>query len=207
PLVGRRSDDTGRIRLLCAHADLNSPVSRYCPLSVKDLTDFGLDYAALGHVHVTTGIDRSGDTYYGYSGCPEGRSFDEPGVGGAYFVTIQSEEGKRDIKVNRVSFSRRRYETERIDLSGVSLLEEAAARLSARINQKKYGKNTLLRAIFEGVVSPDFGGLERLSEQFDDNLFMLEVIDRTLPIFDGARLSGDMTVRGEIYRYLLPLME
>lgn len=205
PLMGKRSDDTGRLKLLCAHCDITSPISKYCPLTVKDLTDFGFDYAALGHVHTASGIERSGNTYYGYSGCPEGRSFDEPGMGGAYFVTVSRGDGEPDINVNRVKFSRRRYETERIDITGAADLVEARAKLSARISEKKYGSETILRAIFEGSVAPSLSGIESLAAQFE-NLFMLEVIDKTLPVFDGGKLAQDMTVRGELYRYLLPVL-
>ena len=35
-------------------------------------------------------------------------------------------------------------------------------------------------------------------------LYELELLDRTTPTFDAAYLEKDMTVRGELYRSLLP---
>ena len=44
-----------------------------------------MDYIALGHIHKFSGIKRIGNTYYAYSGCPEGRGFDEEGDKGIIF--------------------------------------------------------------------------------------------------------------------------
>ncbi len=208
PLANKRADDTGRLKLLCAHCDITSPISKYGPVTVKDIAEFGLDYAALGQVHRTDGIEKIGETYYGYSGCPEGRSFDEPGIGGAYFLTVKrdSEADNADFDINRVKFSRRRYETEQIDITGTADLNEVEKKLVKRISERKYGADTILRVQFTGTVSPDLSRIESLKNDLH-GLFMLEVEDKTLPLFDDVHLSEDMTVRGELYRYLLPILK
>ena len=77
------------IRLLCAHGDLQDPLSKYGPITVNDIVKFNINYAALGHVHkapdgvaLPTGIAQ-------YCGIPEGRSFDETGECGVWLVTVE----------------------------------------------------------------------------------------------------------------------
>ena len=80
PFAGKRPRNPQRINLLCAHGDLGEPTSPYCPIALDDVQKSGFDYIALGHIHNTTGIERAGNTYYGYSGCLEGRDFGETGT-------------------------------------------------------------------------------------------------------------------------------
>ncbi len=56
-----------------------APGSDYGPISQQDLAASGLAYAALGHIHQYSGLQRAGRTVWAYPGCPEGRGVDETG--------------------------------------------------------------------------------------------------------------------------------
>ena len=45
-----------------------------------------MDYIALGHRHSFSGINIAGRTHFAYSGCPQGRGFDELDEKGKYNV-------------------------------------------------------------------------------------------------------------------------
>ncbi len=61
----RKTEDNGRIKLLCAHAHLGVPTSVYAPVSAEMLADCGFSYAALGHVHKAPPIAEQGRCVYG----------------------------------------------------------------------------------------------------------------------------------------------
>ncbi len=203
PIAGHRIAEPDRLNLLCIHGDLGAPLSPYAPLTKEDILHFGADYTALAHKHIPFGSAPSERPAYAYSGPLVGRSFDEPGIGGAVLVTARRGERGYDIKWERVPFADRRYESVTVDLSGVDSEKEVARRIKAAVEENGFGGDTALRVTFTGAVPPDFappmmadGGVLGLS--------YLELIDRTSPTFDARALEHDMTVRGELYRSLLP---
>lgn len=199
PLADFAPEENGRTRLLCAHCDLTSPISKYCPVKEGDLVRAGFDYAALGHIHKRGTLQRRGNTLYGYCGAPEGRSFDECGELGAFLVDIGY---NGETEYSFASFSRRRYECDTCDLTGVRTHAEAEGRIAELIKQKHYGGDTLLRLELTGAVSP---GLPLGSfPELEAKLFSLELRDSTSPTFDGELLMRDITLRGALYRTLLP---
>ena len=113
-LRGLRAEKTpGLLDLLCLHADVGVPNSRYCPVSESELAGSGMDYAALGHVHKFSGLQRAGDCFWAYPGCPEGRGFDESGEKGAVIADV--EPGRVNLRF--VPLGTRRYEVLEMDAS------------------------------------------------------------------------------------------
>lgn len=83
PLHGFSAPRDGRLHLMVLHADVDARQgSRYGSLSTADIAASALDYLALGHIHTCTGVQTAGRVPWAYSGCPEGRGFDETGVKG-----------------------------------------------------------------------------------------------------------------------------
>ena len=88
PMIGVTPDRSDRINILCAHGDTSSPISKYCPITERDILDSGFDYIALAHIHNSAGVMREGDTTYAYCGCLEGRDYSESGHKGAITGTV-----------------------------------------------------------------------------------------------------------------------
>nr|MBQ5810874.1 metallophosphoesterase [Clostridia bacterium] len=205
PLAGKCADENGRLHLVCGHCDMASPISQYCPITKEDVVHFGAHYNAFGHIHKVPELCFENGVYWSYSGFVEGRSFDECGIGGIYFIEAKTS-GDFALDIKRKNIGRRRYEWEKIDVSGATDISDVAARIDERIKEKKYGEETLLRVTLYGAVSPGLENISRL-EGAVRGIFMLEIIDETSPTFDGEALERDMTMRGELYRELLPLFE
>ena len=93
PLTAPLMLDRRKINILAAHCDLYGK-SDCCPLTPADLARSGFDYAALGHIHKGGDVKLAGGTYYAYSGCPEGRSFDECGIKGVILCEMNKDSGK-----------------------------------------------------------------------------------------------------------------
>ncbi|MBR2389013.1 MAG: DNA repair exonuclease [Clostridia bacterium] len=190
------------IRLLCAHAELGAPLSKYAPVTVSDIERFGFSYAALGHVHNPPEI-KSGGTPISYCGFLFGRSFDELGEGGAYLVTLDGDK----TKSKRVVFSEQSFIREELDVSGAADESELSQKISDFIIEKGYGENISLRLTLVGTVDITLTVNEKALEKNRGELALLEIKDRTLPVPDSDYLMRDTSIKGEIYRTLLPKLE
>ena len=185
-------------RILCAHADVFSPISNYAPVTVPEIEGYSFSYAALGHVHNPPQI-KSDKTLINYSGFLFGRSFDEIGEGGAYLVTV--DENKTDAE--RIVFSNHKFIKDMLDVSGARDNAEIQGRIAAFISEQGYGKDTSLSLSLVGTLPLELVVNKKLLE-VNDTVSSLKIKDVTTPLPDGASLISDPTLRGEIYRTLLP---
>ena len=110
PLEGFRAERDGRVQLMAVHGEVDGR-GEYGPISREDIACSGLDYLALGHIHQTSGLQREGDTFWAYPGCPEGRGFDELGDKGVLYV--EAEPGS--CRAEFVPLCRRRYQILSVD--------------------------------------------------------------------------------------------
>ena len=205
-LSGQHVEDPAALNLLCAHAEVGVPISKYAPVPLSDIAAFGADYAAFAHRHIPTEmLDAGGGAKYAYCGCIEGRSFDEPGRGGAYLIvaTPNEEDDGYTLRAERLELAARRYEVAQLDLTGVFENTETAKRLKTLVKKNNYGSDTFLRVVFTGATPPDFSVPQSADGEML-GLYDLEIVDRTSPTFDAEALEKDLSVRGELYRYLLP---
>lgn len=113
PLTGFRAREEG-VSFGCFHGDLSSPHSRYGPITQGEVAGSGLTYLALGHSHAASGLQRAGQTYYAWPGCPEGRGFDEMGDKGVYIGHL---EGDR-LTLDFLPLALRRYLSPALDITG-----------------------------------------------------------------------------------------
>lgn len=203
PLAGADVPKKGDwLHLLCAHADLNAPLSRYAPLSPGDVARLGVDYAALGHVHCPSAEQACDKPCIRYCGIPQGRSFDEPGEGSVLLVTLTPGE---QPSVERRTVSHERYRAEELDISHCASEEDvrrAAAEITAACSAIA---GTHLRLTLTGFAEPEWSsGYAALAESLRGNLASLTVRDETLPAVSDRVLRQDISLRGAFYRALAP---
>ena len=203
PLAGFALPEFDGVRILCAHGELGVSNSKFAPLSEANIAALGIRYAALGHVHMPSIVTRDGATI-AYCGVSEGRGFDELGVGGAYSVTI---EGER-VDVERVPFGEYVYTIEELDVSGLTSERELADRIAEIVAHVENPERAALRILLTGEA--DASVTERADELAKAQrgaLYHIEIKDKTYPRMDTSALAQDSTLRGEIYRTLLPQLE
>ena len=207
PLEGFEPEDSGRINILCAHGDLGKSGSVYCPINPETLGRSGIDYAALGHIHEFSGVKKYGGTWAAYSGCLESRGFDETGPKGAVIGAAEKEDGETKLGAKFIRFSKRVYETETIDVTGAADNAEITDRIGEMIAEKHYGEDTALRLVLTGNVPSGVSVSKSLIQARFPRLFMIETIDRTMPLLDAAALGRDPTIRGAFYASLKSMLE
>ncbi len=207
PIKDRHVDDSSRINILCAYTDLNGALdSDACPISSQDLKKFGADFYALGSRHEAGKFMSIGTSKYAYCGALECTGFDEPGLGGANLISIEYQNGELSIDNKSISFGHVRFKTETLDITGVNTGNEIINRISRMISDKKYDHETALRVNLVGSVAPDFV-IPKNIESDAFGLYFFQLRDKTLPLYGTEKLRRDMSVRGEIYRKLLPEMK
>ena len=207
PLYDSTVGDPSRINIVCGYADLNGPVgSTLCPISTSDIKKFGADYYALGSKHEGGDFVNLGDSMYGYSGALESMGFEDPGLGGAKLVTVKYNNGELSIDAKNMTFGQVVFKSESIDVTGVDSNNEIINRVSKMVSNKKYGAETALRLELTGYLDPRFIVPKTLGgDAF--GLYSFELIDKTLPLYGTKNFHRDMTVKGELFRQLLPMLE
>lgn len=206
PLAAPVLLDRRRINILAAHCDLTGK-SAACPISPADLARSGFDYAALGHIHKGGAIERVGDTYYAYSGCPEGRSFDECGIKGVILADMTKAGGRLAASFTTQRICRRHYERLTVNVTGASSNAEVLDKVKASLQAVGYGADVLLRLKLEGRILPSFTVATDLLTAQTLGVFYLEVTDDTVPLLNMEALKNDISIRGAFFRELLPQLE
>lgn len=206
PLENQIFLDRSRINILAAHADVGGR-SRHCPLSVSDIARSGFDYVALGHIHKGGEVRTAGKTYYAYSGCLEGRSFDECGEKGVIIAELSKPAGCLTASFENRRVSRRRYEKLTVDITGVTSQEAVSALVSEVVKKEGFGSEVLLRVRLTGRISPETVIYPKKLKAESVGVFYLEVEDASVPLLGYDELKNDISIRGAFFRELLPLLE
>ena len=207
PLYDRRVGDSSMINIVCGYADLDGSVdSTICPVSSEDLKKFGADYYAFGSRHEGGDLVNLGSAMYSYSGALESTGFDEPGIGGAKLLTVKYKDGEMTMDAKNLSFGSIVFKRESIDITGVDTGSEVMSRVSSLINEKKYGPETALHIEFTGNIDPRFILSKNLGSEAL-GLYSFEMKDKTMPLYNTQSFKRDMSIKGELYRQLLPMME
>lgn len=206
PLYDRQVDDSTRVNLVCAYADLDGDVnSDGCPIGLSDLKKFGADYYALGSRHEASEFSSVGASKYAYAGALECTGFEEPGLGGANLISVTYSDGELTIENKKMEFGHVRFETEELDITGVDSGNEVINRITNLISEKKYDNETALRVELVGYIAPDFTVPTNM-ENDAFGLYYFNLIDKTLPLYGTEHFKKDMTMKGEVFRSFYPAL-
>ncbi len=164
-------------------------------ISLVHLENKYIDYLALGHIHSykKDKIDRRG--YWAYSGCLEGRGFDETGEKG--FVLLEVKDKK--IKTEFIPFAKRYIHEVEVDITGANNYGEIMTIIKNK-TQAIEGKH-ILRILLVGEIEEEVDiNPEAYREALQNNFFYLRVTDRTEIKIDYTRYEKDISLKGEFIR-------
>lgn len=213
--------DPGCINILMLHGQLTEG---YLPqgaesIPLSSLRGKGIDYLALGHLHTfrEISIDERGTAVY--SGCLEGRGFDECGEKG--FVLLEVAEKTGVLTHQFIPFAERTLYSVSCDVTGLhstlQISEAIRARLSALAKEEDSGCRKRRRApaaeefpdLSEDLVRIRLtGGLEEdcalnlslLQSEWEPDFFYLEILDQTSPVVHSEDYLYDASLKGEFVR-------
>lgn len=195
--------DDNKINIMVLHGDVTSSCSEYNPITLDNIGKSKMDYIALGHKHDFSGILREGDTFYAYSGNPEGRGFDECGEKGIILGTVY----KNYVDLKFESISKRKYVICNIDISGCRDYEEVKNVILESSDNVSREKN-LFKIILCGEVPEDFIiNKELLKEKIKDEFFYVKLEDNTTISIDYEEIAGEFSLRGLYAKKILKAIE
>lgn len=166
-------------------------------INLLKLKNNNIDYLALGHIHTAAEktIDERGIARY--SGCLEGRGFDDCGEKGFYLLDIDG--GKMRSEFIKAA-SRTIYEYV-IDVGGATTATQVYEKVKTAITAEP---KDMVRVELVGERDFDEENLaDDISEYIADKYFFVSVKDRTLRKFRIEDYYGDKSLKGEFIREVL----
>lgn len=186
-------DDPIKVNLLLTHGDLNVS-SAYNPFTTAQIASSGVDYVALGHVHMSDGVKKSGNSFYAYCGVPQGRGFDELGEKGVLIGEIHK--GHVDLTFFKTSLYE--YLEIEIDLTGLSDYAQIAALIQEKTDEKNAYK-IHLTGVFAGGFVINTAHIQTMLAQYP----ALKLLDETGEELDLDAIKQEYTLKGLFVKNLL----
>lgn len=185
PLAGFQAPRDGKLHIMVLHGDVDG-AGAYGPIAREDIAASGLDYLALGHVHQYSGLQKEGDTFWAYPGCPEGRGFDELGEKGALYLEVEPGAARGQF----VPLCRRRYRVLSVDLTGQ---EDVLSALRSALPGDTREDVCRILLTGERAGGLDLPGLER---ELGPDFYGLTIRDKTRPARAVWERMGEDTLTG-----------
>lgn len=194
----RFAQDTFNILLL--HGDVSTEQSReYIPLNL--LQNKGVDYLALGHIHIPDVQAKPLDTRgrYRYCGCLEGRGFDEIGGRGFFLLDVQN---GQVLSEQFLTLATRTVTEKQVDISACQTYFDVENAVFGALTGER--AENVVKIILCGTYNSDLKkDVSVLSARLNERFFFARVDDETRLKIDPESFVNDLTERGEFVREAL----
>ena len=170
-------------------------------IDLSRLRNRNIDYLALGHYHTFTEGELPSRGKYCYSGCPEGRGFDECGEHG--FVIVDVDDDNLSFKSTFVPFAKRNiYEIE-ADISDCMTTPEIDSRIGEAVKGSPANSDDLVRIVLKGETAVDAEkDIEHVKRLVSERFFYGEVKDSSRVAIDYDEYLHEASLKGELVRLL-----
>lgn len=156
-----------------------------------------IDYLALGHIHSfkKERLDDRGE--YCYSGCLEGRGFDECGEKG--FVLLDVTEGK--VEAEFVPFAKRHFHEVEVELQEEDDMPSILRKIREEVSP--IPQEDFVKVILTGYVHVDLDvDIPRILREFKEQFFMIKVYDKSTFKVHYEDYINDKSLKGEFVRLM-----
>lgn len=187
--------DNNKINIMLLHGEITSTGSKneYNPIYINDIYKSNIDYIALGHRHKFSGILKEGMTTYAYSGCPQGRGFDEEGEKGVIIGEVYK--GGTNLKFFPVY--KRKYVTKEIDITDTNNYDEVVFKVLSDLSEEEIHKN-FYKIILKGELKEHFNLKDNLLiEKLKNKFYYIKIINNTSIEVNLEELSKDYSIKGK----------
>lgn len=169
---------------------------------IRQLKNKGIDYLALGHIHgyKEEALDSRG--VYCYSGCLEGRGFDECGEHG--FVLLDIDEDTRQCTRKFIPMAQRQIYAVDIDVTDCDSTMDMEHRIEEHLKENTYPETSLMKFILVGEVDVECEkNIDYLVKQFEHRFYFLKIYDETKLHVDYKEFALDASLKGEFVRTVM----
>ena len=167
-------------------------------INLKMLKNKNIDYLALGHIHTYKKENLDNRGIYCYSGCLEGRGFDECGDKG--FVLLDIQNGK--INSEFIPFAGRRFYEVNVDLTNIYENSKIEKKIEEEI--KDIPSNSLVKIVLVGEreLGSDID-IDYFQKKFESKFYFLKIKDKQKIKIDYMKYKNDVSLKGEFIRLVL----
>ena len=193
--------DPANLNIVLLHGQIRegttAPDAESVPLGA--LRGKGIDYLALGHLHSyqSFSLDERGTA--AYSGCLEGRGFDECGPCG--FVLLDTDTPKGGISRRFIPFASRCLYSISCDVTGCVSDAEVYARIGRALRSSEAAESDLIRLELTGELeygcSPDPA---LIRGEWADCYHYFDYVSSAVPVVHSEDFLCDATLKGEFVR-------
>ena len=166
-------------------------------IPLREYKNRGIDYLALGHVHAPKLEKLDARGVYAYSGCLEGRGFDECGPRGFYLLNVAGDR----IDAEFVPFAKRMMRELTVDASDAVTSDEAIALTRAAGVYSDVSQDDMVKVILTGEPSLDAEFDENyVAKALEEDFYFVKVVNKTQPKVDYDGFALDVSLKGEFVR-------
>ena len=169
-------------------------------INLQSLKNKNIDYLALGHIHQfkQEKLDLRGT--YCYSGCLEGRGFDECGEKG--FVLLDIDEQNLNYTTRFITFASRKLYEINLDVSNSSTTTDVEKIIDN--NVKEIEEKSLIKIVLNGKVDVNSErDIDYLEKKYNDKFYFAKIYDKTELLIDYMTYKNDASLKGEFIRLVL----
>ncbi len=171
-------------------------------IGIDRIKNRNIDYLALGHFHSYREDKLDARGVYCYSGCLEGRGFDECGEHG--FVLLDIDEKKRTATRTFIPMAERRIYSIDVDVTGCYTTVDARQRIADALEKNQVDAKSLVKIVLTGEVTLDSEfNTDLLEKNFADSYYVFKAVDRTKTRINIEDFTFDETLKGEFARTVL----
>ncbi|MCD8391378.1 MAG: DNA repair exonuclease [Firmicutes bacterium] len=196
--------DADKINIVTLHGAQSEYASKSDAeiIPLGELKNKNIDYLALGHIHAPKIERLDSRGMYGYSGCLEGRGFDECGARG--FILLDADEAMGKVSIRFVPFAARELVDIRVDvtdLENTADISDAAQRAVAAANT---APENIVKITLTGEVGVECEkNTELIKKRFEPCFYFVRVKDETKLKIDYSRFKSDRSLKGEFVRCVM----
>ncbi|NLG05152.1 MAG: DNA repair exonuclease [Clostridia bacterium] len=166
-------------------------------IPIRLLKDKNIDYLALGHIHSFRQATLDHRGIYCYSGCLEGRGFDECGEKGFVLLDVTD-----NVKSVFVPFAKRVCHECEVMIDGCQNTTQMTAKIAEQLADIR--KEDLVKVILKGMIEMDvLKDPEYLKKRFEDFYFCFKLVDQTKVNIDPSVYEHDISLKGEFIRTVM----
>ena len=174
-LHGQESDSTGMDKI-----------------KLSKLRNKNIDYLALGHIHSYQSNKLDSRGIYAYSGCLEGRGFDETGIKGFVLLDVNKE-----IKHTFIPFSQRKIEELNVNVSEAKSLIDIINKVKDSL---KSDYKNIYRINLIGEIDAELSFTENDVKSYLNEYYFIDVKNKTKAKIDLSKYEKDLSLKGEFVR-------
>lgn len=187
----------GHINIISLHGQVGT-ASGTDKVNLELLKNKGIDYLALGHIHSHVVCPLDEDGVYCYSGCLEGRGFDECGEKGFVFLTTD----EKKIRYEFVPFSYRQLHRVYVDITGLSKNSDVWTKMQLAANGIQ--SNDMVEFILTGYNDPTCNiAASYLQNIIRNHFFFSKVKNESKMRVNPNIYKNDVSLKGEFIRLVL----